>query len=663
MAIRDGSALRTLLASTALGSTLGLFIAAGAALAQSQEEPRTEQLALPPAGKEIPGPAEAAPPQASEQPFALPQPSAAAADAVPAPVAPPAANVATPAPAAVEAPVQKAEAVSSLLLDDIRKQLADQRLASSDSPALTAFYAKRAAPLWVAETGFTPAAQHVIAEIARADDWGLDARQFDLPAAPAAGDARALAAAELKLSAAVLKYARHARGGRVDPLQLSPNLDQKLALRDPALVLDGVAATDKPGDYLTTLHPRHPQFQKLRAALLKARSGETPPEPETPAFVTLPDGPQLKSGSKHAHVPLLRQRLGLDTRQGDLLFDAELAEAVKAFQRDKGLQATGQLTPRTRQALNEGAPKRAAKPANLAPKIVLNMERWRWMPEEMGAFHVWQNTPEYTVRVIKDGALVHQARVVVGKVGNQTPVFSARMQYIVFHPEWGVPDSIKVKEILPYLKPAQDDIFSFFGSAFGGGADTRVLQKHNLRVSMNGKPVDASQVNWNQVDIRRYTFIQPAGATNVLGVVKFRFPNKHDVYMHDTPQRDLFNKEVRAFSHGCVRVQNPVKFAEVLLQHDKGWMPDHINGILKAGQTQDIELTNRIPVHLSYFTVVAGEDGQLNVFDDIYGHDTRLASALAGRMPPPEVVADAAPEAPAKGKKGRKRPPVTDNLW
>ncbi|MDX2204754.1 MAG: L,D-transpeptidase family protein [Hyphomicrobiaceae bacterium] len=659
----DTGAIGTLLASTALATILLLAPAgtASRALAQSGEE-RAATLAAPPADVVIPPPAadEAAP--AAPTPVVETRPET----APPAPEAKP--EVATPAvesrPEAATPAVTAAEAPTSPVLEAIRKQLSETRAGGADQAALQAFYAKRSAPLWTGESGFNAAASHAMAEIAKADDWGLEAKQFELPSAQVEREPRQLAAAEIKLSLAALKYARHARGGRVEPLQLSPNLDQKLALRDPAVVLESLAQTDKPGDYLLTLHPQHEQFRKLRLALLKARGADSASEPEAAPFVSLPDGPTLKSGSKHAQVPLLRKRLGLNGRADDDIFDAELAEALKAFQRDKGLQATGQLTPRTRQVLNAGAPKPVVKGRTLAAKLVLNMERWRWMPEDMGAYHVWQNTPEYTVRVIKDGAVVHQARVVVGKVGNQTPVFSARMQYVIFHPEWGVPDSIKVKEILPYLKPAQDD---FFGSLFGGGgggADTRVLQKHNLRVSQNGKVVDASQVDWSQADIRRYTFIQPAGSTNVLGVVKFRFPNKHDVYMHDTPQRDLFSREVRTFSHGCVRVQNPVQLAEVLLAQDKGWTPEYIKGIIAAGQTQDIELTNRIPVHLSYFTTVAAADGSISVFDDIYGHDARLSAALAGRYVAPEPAAEASAEAPpAKGRKGKKRPPVTDNLW
>ena len=175
----------------------------------------------------------------------------------------------------------------------------------------------------------------------------------------------------------------------------------------------------------------------------------------------------------------------------------------------------------------------------------------------------------------------------------------------------------------PALSASQHGGGGLFG--WGGGTDTRVLQRHNLRVSYNGKPVDASQVDWQSVDIRRFTFIQPAGPTNVLGGIKFRFPNKHDIYMHDTPQRDLFEKTVRAYSHGCIRVQNPGRLAEILLEEDKGWSAAHVRNLLAQGGNNEVTLTKQIPVHITYFTVMVGDDGRLQSFGDLYGHDNRVA--------------------------------------
>jgi murein L,D-transpeptidase YcbB/YkuD len=334
----------------------------------------------------------------------------------------------------------------------------------------------------------------------------------------------------------------------------------------------------------------------------------------------------------HPQVALLRRRLGV--AGPETLYDAPLAEAVMAFQREHRMAPDGILGARLRAALNRGRESPVAGPwGSEEQRLVLNMERWRWMPEDLGALHVWDNVPEFLARVVKDGEVIHTARIVAGKPDTQTVMFSAPMRYIVFHPEWGVPDSIKIKEILPYLRPSSGDFFGIFG-----GADTRVLQRHNLRVSYNGHPVDASQVNWNAVDVRRYSFTQPAGAGNVLGVVKFRFPNRHDIYMHDTPQKELFDKTTRAFSHGCIRVQNPGRLAEVLLAEDKGWPGDQVRALLAEGYNNEVTLEHPIAVHVTYFTAVAEADGSIAYFGDIYGLDKRLAAALHGEPLPPEAA-------------------------
>jgi len=335
-------------------------------------------------------------------------------------------------------------------------------------------------------------------------------------------------------------------------------------------------------------------------------------------------------------------------------------DAVKEFQNKNGIQPSGTLTSRTRSAMNGADAPRPAFGSEVQ-RIVVNMERWRWMPEDLGTFYVWDNVPEFQSRVVKGGQTIHQTRIIVGKPETQTTLFSANMRYVVFGPEWGVPDSIKVKEILPYLRPTSDG-GGLFGWG-GGGTDTRVLQRHNLKVSFNGKPVDASQVDWQQVDIRRFTFIQPAGPSNVLGGIKFRFPNKHDIYMHDTPQRDLFEKTVRAYSHGCIRVQNPGRLAEILLEEDKGWSAAHVRGLLAQGGNNEVTLTKQIPVHITYFTVMVGDDGRLQSFGDLYGHDNRVASALAGRQLPLEApsVTAASPKDSKEARRAKSYNKQTNN--
>jgi L,D-transpeptidase YcbB len=575
-------------------------------------------------------------------------------------VAPAASATAAPyAPAAAEPAVPPAAMapVVDPILAEVRQQLAQPArgpVDRTDRAALVTFYAESAAaPLWVMADGFSARARHALAEIRKAEDWGLSAAAFDLPQlASSETRASALAAAEIKLSLAALQYARHARGGRLDPAQVSRSFDQKPSLIDPKDVLAALVTTDAPGTYLQGLHPKHPQFERLRQALLKAPAGGYRPDATAEPVIELPNGPTLKPGMEHPHVAFLRQRLNVPAKAGARdVYDAALAEAVLAFQRQKGIRPDGIISGRTRAALNSGSARPTeASPASDLQRIIANMERWRWMPEDLGKLYVWDNVPEFTTRVVKNGRLLHQAKIIVGKPDTQTVMFTANMRYVVFGPEWGVPDSIKIKEILPYLRPAGYGIFGGFG-----GTDTRILERHNLRVSYNGRPIDANQVDWSQVDIRRFTFIQPPGTSNVLGAVKFRFPNKHDIYMHDTPQRELFEKPVRAYSHGCMRVQNPGKLAEILLGEDKGWSAEQVRDLMARGGNNEITLSTQIPVHVTYFTAVAGEDQHVKFHADLYGHDRRLIAALAGKPLPPELApnsADGLREASQKRGKG-----------
>jgi L,D-transpeptidase YcbB len=606
-----------------------------------------------------------------KEPRAEAKPDPAPSAAQPEPT-PPAAEPPPTPPAAEAAPTPPVVELDPLVAQ-VRQLLGAAKfsgVAPADRAAAVAFYGERTATIWVTPDGYTARARDAMVEIAKADDWGLSAQAFDLPPADLADRSpAALANAEINLSLAVLKYARHARGGRLEPSQVSRNFDQKPPLRDPKLVLEAVAATDTPSGYLRDLHPRHPQFGLLRQALLKVRAGagaEGTPE-KAEKHVRIPDGPTLKLGMQHPHVRLLRQRLRLPMPEGaEELYDQGVQEAVAAFQRKSGIRANGQLTRGTRTALNNVETQRPAFGSE-EQRLIVNMERWRWMPEDMGELHVWDNIPEFQMRVVKSGQVIHQAKIIVGKPETQTAIFSANMRYVIFGPEWGVPDSIKLKEILPYLRPSIESGGGFFG--FGGGfgsTDTRVLEKHNLRVTLNGRPIDASQIDWSTVDIKKYNFVQPAGPGNVLGAVKFRFPNRHDIYMHDTPSRDLFEKAVRMFSHGCVRVHNPGRFAEVLLEEDKGWSAARVRELMAdgaQGRSYEVTLTKQIPVHIAYFTMVAGEDGQVKSFGDVYGHDRRVGAALAGRPLPLEQPPAVSPGPPPRQepKEVRRQRPYADN--
>jgi murein L,D-transpeptidase YcbB/YkuD len=278
--------------------------------------------------------------------------------------------------------------------------------------------------------------------------------------------------------------------------------------------------------------------------------------------------------------------------------------------------------PGTRRVLNSPNQRPSmGSPAQIR-QILVNMERWRWLPHDLGAIYVMTNIPEFMLRVVKDAEPVFTTRVVVGKANTQTPVFSNEMQTVVFGPYWNMPNSIKVGEIRPYLR---QEASWFFG---GGGWNTSVLQRHGVRMRYGGRDVDPSAVDWNRVDIRNFELYQPPGPGNVLGKVKFMFPNKHDVYMHDTPQKHLFANRVRAESHGCMRVQNPDQLASIIMQHDQGWSYARTRSAMDTAYDQQIALRQRIPVYIAYFTLKVNADGSISSYGDLYGHDARMATAL-----------------------------------
>ena len=483
---------------------------------------------------------------------------------------------------------------------------------ADDILAVKAFYGARAhAPLWVTDNGYNANAQRVLSEIQRADDWGLKAAEIALPGPLAQTETLgALAQAEFALSRAVLKYARYAKGGRIpEPSTiLSGFIDRKPQLIAPQTVLEQIAASSAPDAYLRGLNPQHSGFEKLRQAYLKARGEQA----QSTALKILP-GPTIKPGQSDPQIAILRKRLGVANPGQSVaapasteFYDPELVAAVIAFQTKAGMRRPdGVVGVKTRAALN-------AEGASHIPALLANMEQWRWMPEQLGETYVNVNIPEFEMRLIQSGRIVHRERVITGKTETATPVFSADMQTVVFQPKWGVPDSIKINELLPRLQE-------------GRGL------RSGLRMALNGRDIDPWRVDWSRADITRYQIYQPSGDDNALGVVKFLFPNKHSVYLHDTPTKNLFNAASRAYSHGCVRLRNPVRMAELVLGADKGWDAARIKELAEDGPEDNaIRLDTRIPVHITYFTAAIDDAGKTVTFPDVYGHEKRIIQALEG---------------------------------
>jgi murein L,D-transpeptidase YcbB/YkuD len=266
---------------------------------------------------------------------------------------------------------------------------------------------------------------------------------------------------------------------------------------------------------------------------------------------------------------------------------------------------------------------RGKRPANQRDiqLLIINMERWRWMPAELGSSYVWDNIPEFVARVVKHGKTIYVDKTIVGQPKYPTPIFSADMRSIVFNPEWTVPETIIKEDLRPALQQG----------GFFGGPSTAILEEHGLKVSYAGHPVDANSVDWVKANIWQYTFTQAPGPDNVLGALKFNFPNKHAVYMHDTVQPELFAESERTLSHGCIRVHEPDRLAAILLAEDKGWSVQQVKTMLATGSNSVVMLNRPVPVHLTYFTAIVDEQGTVQTFADVYGLDRKMGSALFGR--------------------------------
>jgi len=260
----------------------------------------------------------------------------------------------------------------------------------------------------------------------------------------------------------------------------------------------------------------------------------------------------------------------------------------------------------------------------LAAHLRANMEMWRWMPDDMGTqtgdekkgMYVFNNIPEFLQYVYKDGEIVRTEKIVVGQLDKQSAVFSRPLKYVVLRPLWRVPESIEVNEIWPGL--------------IKGG---RIMHRYALDVqTKDGKSVDWHKIDWATADIRNYDVVQPPGPLSVLGHVKFSFPSQHTIYMHDTPDKYMFNASVRTLSHGCLRVRNPMALAEMILKEDKGWDAGKIAALDKTGPlNNEVPIEKRIPIHVAYYTAWVDDAGKLKNFPDIYGHEKRVTLALDGQ--------------------------------
>jgi len=531
-------------------------------------------------------PAQAASPAA---PRGLTQPAAAPAVATPEiatpAVAPP------PAVAPAEAPVLTMDQRVGEKLREMFGGRIDRIIDRKTRAPVEAFYAARNyTPIWVENGAENARAKAAATYLAGVSADGLDPGDYPVPSF-ANADAGALAESELKLTATVLTYARHAQIGRVHYSRVSADIVYDLVAPEPGAVLGKLADGKDTAATLDSFNPPHAGYKALKAKLAEARgrTGE-------PGRIRISSGKTLKPGMEDPRVPLLRERLGIAPDSANTTYDKALSEAVKTFQGQRDLAPTGALNNSTVDALN--GPRRDRD----ADVIIANMERWRWLPRDLGRAYVMVNIPDYTLKVMDHGAMVWTTKIVAGQPGEKaTPLLSETMKYITVNPTWNVPPSIINNEYLPAL-----------------AQDPTALDRIGLRLEHNR---DGS--------VRIY---QPPGEGNALGRIRFNFPNKFLVYQHDTPDKHLFARDKRAFSHGCMRVQFPDKYAELLLSianPKDGYTIDKIHRMYGSDE-RDIHLTTPIPVHLTYQTAFVDDAGHLAIREDVYGRDSRLLAALKG---------------------------------
>jgi murein L,D-transpeptidase YcbB/YkuD len=493
--------------------------------------------------------------------------------------------VTPPAPEPARPVIAAPDEITPLLAERLAKAVAQPWLPERDERTIISFYEARGhKPLWHSADGLTQTGQRLRSQLSRAAEDGLRPEDYATPRLinPRPLD---LALADIRLTALAVRYARDARGGRIDPRRLSALITPKLDLPAASEVLARLDGHAEPDTVLASYQPAHEGYRALKAKLAELRQSQ----PQAQPSVRIPAGPAIRIGMRDDRITLIRARFGFAPEDGRV-HDAGLATLVASFQRDNALPANGVINRATIDAMNGGGP--TAKSADL----IANMERWRWLAGDLGSEYLIINVPEYMVRKVDHGEVVHAARVVVGKAERPTPIFSDLMDHLVLNPSWTIPPTILREDILPKL-----------------AADPGYAERRGYQVIRRG----------NNITVR-----QPPGPANALGNIKFMFPNDHAVYLHDTPSRNLFASARRAYSSGCVRVERPLKLAELVLAGtDGGWSEQRLQSLVGSGE-RTIRLTRKLPIHIVYMTQAVDTDGTLRNFEDIYGFHRRTREAL-----------------------------------
>jgi murein L,D-transpeptidase YcbB/YkuD len=479
-------------------------------------------------------------------------------------------------------------------------------------------------PFWSGSRRLKREAKDLIAAVWRAQEAGFDAADFEaahlerLAAQSEKSNApsdrmrpRILARFDVTATYALLRLAEQLRAGRVPRRWLDPDwvVDSLTEKRVEGL---SRAMGHDPSSALAALEPGHPGYLRLRQALARYRSIAA-----SGGWGVIPPGPPLKRGDAGPRVKRLARRLAWtdDWRSTgpDTVYDASLERAVGSIQARLGIPVSGVVGEATREALNVPVEQRIRQ-------IELNLERWRWLPDSLGARRVEVNIPAYRIELFRDHRVVRAMRVVVGKRKSPTPIFSDRIAYLELNPTWTMPPSVVQKEIAPLVRRNKNYL------------QTNHMHIYSL-LAATRDTLDPRKVPWElaKTDSFPYLVIQDAGPENPLGRIKLMCPNEYDVYLHDTPTRSRFSVAVRDYSHGCVRVEHAVELADSLLEATaQDSLP--LDSLIAQGWWKRVRLPKQVPVHFLYWTAWADSAGRMNYREDIYGLDQRLDAALKSRV-------------------------------
>ncbi len=484
--------------------------------------------------------------------------------------------------------------------------------AAADDRDLAAFYRSTGFQgIWTDEDAHRPRRQALFRAMQAAPAHGLPRARYDTEALMAtlraARTPRDVGRAEVALSKAFLNLADDMRTGVLDPARVVPAIKREMRDYDRTRTLQSFAASRDPNQFIRQLAPSTNEYkrlmkEKMRLEGLIAEGGWGETVPAT----------RLEPGDSGAAVVALRNRLmakgylGRTATQG---YDAAMRQAVLAFQQDHGLEPDGVAGDRTLREINTSAETRLKS-------VIVAMERERWLnlPQGRGKRHILVNLTDFTARIMDDDIETFRTRAVIGATAadRQSPEFSDEMEHMVINPTWHVPRSIAVKEYLPQMKR------------------NRNAAGHLRLVDSRGRVVNRSSINFGAYNARNFPFAikQPPSSRNALGLVKFMFPNKYNIYLHDTPQKQLFAHETRAYSHGCIRLHQPFDFAYALLARQEADPKTAFHRVLNTGRETKVDLETHVPVHIIYRTAITSPKGQTNYRADIYGRDAQIWSAL-----------------------------------